>query len=410
MPTARTNQAPQPDTFFFVATHADGKRKFGLRPALGETELSRELNTERLILTRSYQIPSWLSPDVKELPLKDQAELTAQLAQLLDRGVPLVESLEVTAEAVSPKARPKVRQIRDIVNQGRPFAKAALETQAFDEVTAAVFEAAERTGDLAGACQQLARNAKRRLKIADTAKTLLFYPLIVLAVSSMVGVFMLTIVVPMVADAMEDVMAGDQSLPAATKALASTGRWLRSNPLLALGAVAGVVVAIVLLRSAIGKGIAAVARRLPVVRDLVLAQESARFFSVMAAMSRGGVPLADALGVANQTVNHPKLHGQLDTLRVGLIDGGVLRVLIENVTSLPIATRRLLIAAERSGDMDSTFEDLADDHTEIVDRQSQRFLSVLEPLLIVLIFILIGSMIIALIAPMLSISQSAFGG
>ena len=97
-------------------------------------------------------------------------------------------------------------------------------------MTAAVFEAAERTGDLAGACQQLARNAKRRLKIADTAKTLLFYPLIVLAVSSMVGVFMLTIVVPMVADAMEDVMAGDQSLPAATKAISfeSTGWCLPS--------------------------------------------------------------------------------------------------------------------------------------------------------------------------------------
>lgn len=410
MPAARPSPSPQPESFLFVATRADGRRKIGIRPAASETELSRELGAERLILTRSYHLPAWLGPSVRELGLKDQAELTAQLGQLLDRGVPLVEALEVTAEAVSPRARPKVRQIRDIVNQGRGFSKAALETQAFDEVTAAVFEAAERTGDLAGACQQLARNAKRRLKITETAKTLLFYPLIVLAVSSMVGVFMLTIVVPMVADAMEDVMTGDQSLPAATQLMADAGRWLRANPLLALGVVAGVVVAIVLTRHATGRALGAVVRRLPVVSDLVLAQESARFFSVMAAMSRGGVPLADALGVANQTVHHPKLHDQLERLRTGLIEGGVLRVLIEHVAALPIATRRLLIAAERAGDLDSAFESLADDHTEMVDRQSQRFLAVLEPLLIVLIFLLIGSMIIALIAPMLSISRSAFSG
>ena len=130
----------------------------------------------------------------------------------------------------------------------------------------------------------------------------------------------------------------------------------------------------------------------------------------MAAMSTGGVPLADALGVANQTISHPKLRDQLDKMRSGLIEGGVLKVLIERVTSLPLATRRLLIAADRAGDLDSAFESLAEDHTEIVDRQSSRLLAVLEPALIVLIFLIIGSMILALVVPMLSLSSSAFQG
>ncbi|MEO1583219.1 MAG: type II secretion system F family protein [Planctomycetota bacterium] len=402
--------AAQPESFLFIAAKADGGKAFGVRPADDEGVLARDLGRERLILLRSYRVPAFLAGGRGELPLKDQAEATTQLAALLDRGVPLVESLEVVAEAVSSASRVKISRMRDLVSQGTSFASASVETGAFDEVTAAVFGAAERTGDLAGASRQLARNARRRLKIRETATTLLFYPLIVLTISAFVGVFMLTVVVPMVADSMRQMLPDGQSLPLATELLAAAGEGLRANPLLALGVVAGVLVAGIVLRRALTRAGGAVLRTLPVAKDLTLAQESARFFSVMAAMSTGGVPLAEALGVANQTIHHPKLRSQLESLRTGLIEGGVLKVLIERVAALPLATRRLLIAADRAGDLDSAFESLAEDHTDIVDRQSNRLLAVLEPALIVLIFLLIGSMILALVVPMLTLSKTAFQG
>ncbi len=402
--------AAQPESFLFIAARADGGKTFGLRPADDEGVLARDLGREKLILLRSYRVPAWLAGGQGELPLKDQAEATTQLAALLERGVPLVEALEVVAEAVSSRSKLKVTRMRDMVSQGRSFAAASVETGAFDQVTAAVFGAAERTGDLAGASRQLARNAKRRIKIRETATTLLFYPLIVLTISAFVGLFMLTVVVPMVADSMRQMLPEGRSLPVATEIMAGAGMWLRSNPLLALGIAGGALIAIIVLRRPVLAIGGSVARTLPVARDLALAQESARFFSVMAAMSTGGVPLADALGVANKTISHPKLRAQLDKLRTGLIEGGVLKVLIERVTSLPLATRRLLIAADRAGDLDSAFESLAEDHTEIVDRQSSRLLAVLEPALIVLIFLVIGSMILALVVPMLTLSTSAFQG
>jgi type II secretory pathway component PulF len=408
-PARGVPRTQSPPSFIFLAARADGKRTIGVRSAGDDRALAGELRKDKLLLLRAFRVPGWLISRRTGLSLKDETEFTGQLAQLLLRGVPLVESLEVAAEAVSPRARPSVVRIREMVSQGRSFARAAVDAGAFDTVTASVFEAAERSGDLAGASGQLAQNAKRRLRIAETAKTLLFYPIIVLAISGMVGLFMLTIVVPMVADAMEDILPEGRSLPAATAALAAAGRTLRANPLPALIAVVGVLGAVVVLRARIGLVMARVARRLPFVRELVLAQESARFFSVMAAMSGGGVPLADALGVANQSVAHPALRGELDALRTGLIEGGLLRVLIDRVGTLPVATRRMLIAAERAGDLDAAFSTLAEDHTELVDRRSTRLLSVLEPLLIVAIFLIIGSMIVALIAPMLSMSQQAFG-
>ena len=403
--------ASQSESFIFLAAKVDGKKTLGRRSARDEGVLARELSSQKLVLLRSWRLPSWLAGESdKPLGLKDQAEMTAQLAQLSSRGVPLVETLDVTAQAVSNKARPRVLQLKDLVSQGTAFSRAATETGAFDEVTAAVFGAAERTGDLAGAAKQLSRNAKRRLKIRETAQTLLFYPLIVLSISLMVGVFMLVVVVPQVSQAMQSAMGPDRQLPAITRTLASVGIFLRTNPLMVLGIVLVAIVGIIFIRKPIARALARLTYVLPVMRDLVLAQETARFFSVMAALASGGVPLAEALGVSNQTIHHPKLRTQLDTLRQSLIDGGLLRSLIDEVDALPVGTRRLLMAAERAGNLDEAFESLAEDHTDLVERLSGRFLAVLEPLLIVGIFFIIGGMILAIMAPMLSMSRHAFGG
>ena len=401
--------AAQPESFLFIAAKVDGKKTLGMRSALDEGLLARELSKQKMVLIRSWRVPGWLAGQSdKPLSLKDQAELTVQLSQLLSRGVPLVETLEVTAEAVSSKSKPRVEQVRELVRQGKSFSDAALETKTFDNATAAVFRASEKTGDLAGSADQLAKNAKRRIKIKETAQTLMFYPLIVLTISMMVGVFMLVFVVPQVAEAMKSAMGPDRDLPWATSTLASVGIFIRSNPLLIFGGILVVITGIVLARKYIAGAVLKLSHIIPVLKDVTLAQESARFFSVMAALSTGGVPLAEALGVANSTIHHTKLRKQLDDLRQSLIDGGVLRVLIDRIEAFPIGTRRLLIAADRAGNLDAAFESLAEDHTEQVERLSSRLLAVLEPMLIVAIFIIIGGMILAIMAPMLSLSRNAF--
>jgi type IV pilus assembly protein PilC len=118
-------------------------------------------------------------------------------------------------------------------------------------------------------------------------------------------------------------------------------------------------------------------------------------------MTHAGVTLADALGVASGAISHPKLRHQLTTLRTRLIEGGVLRVLIDAVDALPIPTRRLLIAAERSGNLESAFETLADDLAIELDRKSSRLLSALEPILIVIMFLIIGSLVLSIMIPLL---------
>jgi type II secretory pathway component PulF len=387
-----------------VAAKAGGGRALGLRQAQSERALADVLRRERLLLLRSYRLPRWASAPERGLLLRDRAELNEQLAQLLSRGVPLVEALEVVASSVRPPARPTIQKMRELVAAGSSFSDACQKTGAFDRVTVAVYRAAERTGDLAGAARQLAVNTRRQLAVSGKAATLMIYPAVVMGVSSVVLVMLLTILVPIIGGSLEQMRI---RIPWYTEIVMAVGQALRNNILIMFIVVGVLLIGAILGRTQVMAASRRFMRRVPLMRDVVLAQESARFFSVMAAMTRSGVPLADALGVANEAVSLPSLRRQLETLRTRLIEGGILRTLIENVSELPLATRRLLIAAERSGDLETAFDGLASDMADEVDQRSSRLLAALEPLLIVAMFLIIGSVLLAIMIPIIGMASRA---
>lgn len=390
-----------PGSFVFVAAKAGGGRSMGIRQAQNERALAESLRKERLLLLRSYRLPAWAGSE-KGLTLKDRAELNDQLGQLLSRGVPLVEALEVTASTVGGAAKPIIERMREMVAAGSSFGDACQKTGAFDRVTVAVYRAAERTGDLAGAAKQLATTARRQLQVRGKAATLMIYPAVVLTIAIAVSSGMLTLVVPRIGAALEEMRV---DLPWYSTLVMGLGAWMRDHWLWLLAGVGAALIVLIVLRKRVMAAAMSLSRKTPLLRDVVLAQESARFFSVMAAMTRSGVPLADALGVANDAVGLPTLKKQLVTLRQKLIEGGVLRMLIENVTALPLATRRLLIAAERAGDLETAFDGLARDMADEVDRKATRLLEALEPLLIVAMFLIIASILLSIMIPLITLTS-----
>lgn len=390
-------------SFLFVAATAAGGRTVGVREARDPRALADLLRRERLLLLRSWRLPAWATRE-RGMRLGDRAAFNDQLAQLLHRGVPLVEALEVTASAVGPRARPIVQRMRELVGAGSSFADACARVGVFDRVTIAVYRAAEKTGDLAGATRQLAVTAKRQLRVVRKVATLLMYPAIVAFFGLAVSILMIVVIVPRIGSSLAQL---NVQLPWYTQAVVGLGEFVQRNMMTVTAVLAGALIAAIVFRRRAGAAVGALARRTPLVRDVILASESARFFGVMAAMTRSGVTLADSLGVAVEAVGLPVLRRQLGTLRTRLVEGGILRNLIESVSSLPLATRRLLIAGERSGDMETVFDSLAQDMADEVDRRAERLLAALEPLLIVALFLLIGSMLLSIMVPLITLTQNA---
>lgn len=392
----------QHSSYLFLAAKANGGRTLGVRRAAGPRQLADSLRRERMVPLRHWALPAWASVDAEKISLKDQAELNTQLAQLLTRGVPLVEALDVTTTAVAPANRAVVARMRDMVASGTSFADACQSVGVFDRVSVAVYRAAERTGDLGGAAKQLSITARRQLSVRGKAGTLMLYPAIVLSISIVVTLIVLTLIVPQIGKALE---GSGLTLPLYTRIVMGTGVVLRDNAIAFFLGVLVILTAAVFMRKQIMALVSHLSRTLPMLRDVVLAQESARFFTVMAAMTKSGVVLADALGVGVGAIGHPLLRKQLQTMQVKLIEGGILRTLIDQVTALPMTTRRLLIAAERSGDLQTAFETLAGDMAEEVDRRSSRMLAALEPILIVIMFLIIGGLLLSLMIPLIRLSS-----
>ncbi len=403
MTTALAKSSNSQSAYFYVAAGVTGNRKLGFRRASSPRHLAEQLRREQLVPLKNWSVPGLGGDEpARKLKLKDQSELNFQLSQLLSRGVPLVEALEVAASAVSPAVRPIVERLRESVAAGTSFADACRATNVFDPVTIGIYRASERTGDLAGAAAQLAITFKRQLAISGKAITLLIYPVLVLSISVIVSVLMLTVVVPSIGKSLK---ASGVEIPTYSAIVFSTGEFMRDNILWCGLAVLVLSTIAVFVRKFIFAAFNRFVRKLPFIKDVLLAQESARFFNVMSSMTHSGVPLSDGLVLATQAVSDPKLSRELVRLRTRLVEGGVLRQLIEDVHTLPLATRRLMIAGERSGDLQTVFNNLAADHADEVDRRSTRLLSAMEPLLIVMMFLMIGSLLLSIMIPLMSLAN-----
>lgn len=397
-----TRAATSAGSFLYLATKPGGGRTVGLRRSRSQRALAESLRQDRQVLQRAWKLPV-SAGEQGPFNLADQEAMNTQLSQLLSRGVPLIDALEVASTVVSPRTSERVLRMREMVASGRSFAEACAQAQAFDEVSIAVYKAGERTGDLAGAAAQLGENARRIRAVAGKAITMMIYPLVVLSIAMGAVIVLLTIVVPMIGGAMAE--AGVE-LPAFTRIVLGLGLFLRGNAIILLALFAGVIVVGVAARSAVAGMLMSVVRRLPGVKTVVKHQELARFFSVMGAMTRSGIPLADALSVSSKAIGDPVLAKDLTRLRSRLIEGGVFRTLVEKVESLPNATRRLMIAADQGGELDSAFNSLAQDHANEVDTRTERLMAVLEPLLIVMLFMIIGVVIAAVMLPMFSVTSN----
>src|SRR4051812_45733629 len=113
----------QSNAFLYLAVRPGGGRKMGVRQAGSLPALAQSLRIENQLLVKSWRVPGWVARETN-LPLKDQSALNDQLSQLLSRGVPLVEALDVVSQTVHPRTKPRMIRLRDLVQSGSSFADA----------------------------------------------------------------------------------------------------------------------------------------------------------------------------------------------------------------------------------------------------------------------------------------------
>ncbi|WP_374538630.1 type II secretion system F family protein [Chitinimonas taiwanensis] len=328
-----------------------------------------------------------------------------ELVALLDAGLSLTEAVDTLREKSSASETQAVLgRIADSLYQGLPLSKAlALQPAHFPPLFAASVAAAEQTGHLADAVRRYHHYEARLLAVRKKVLSALIYPAVIISIGALVLLFLLFYVIPRFSQIYQSM----RELPAAAELMLWWGELVQAHGgWLWLGLLGTGFGAVLLLRSAAMRAAALqLLWQLPRLAQLRQLFALTRFYRTLGLLLAGGLAVVSALGLTRQLLPQG-LAAALDLALVDIRAGQPLsQVLARHGLTTPVA-ERLLRVGEQSGELATMCERTAQFCDEELDRAIELFTRLFEPLLMLGIGILIGSIVFLLYMPIFELAES----
>ncbi|MCM2478156.1 type II secretion system F family protein [Serpentinimonas maccroryi] len=331
---------------------------------------------------------------------------TQQLAALLGAGLPLERVLAVLAdEAEQAAQRSLLFGLRAEVNAGSSLARAlGQHPREFDTSSVAVVAAGEQGGQLGLVLQRLADDLQQRELLRQRVLAAALYPAIVTVFALLIVIFLMTYVVPQVAQAFA---GGQRSLPTLTVLMLAASDLLRQwGWLLALLlAVAGIALAWARKQAPLRLRLDAAWLRLPLLGPLAQGYNAARFAATLAMLAGAGVPILRALHTAAETLNNQALRADALAALVLVREGAPLAYALAAKQRFPGLLPLFARLGEQTGQLPSMLQRAADQLGSEVQRRATRMATVLEPLLIIGMGLVVMLIVLAVMLPIIELNQ-----
>ena len=342
----------------------------------------------------------------RALPAADLAIWTRQLAGLVGAGLPLERALSSLAEEADTELQRHLNAaLRAEVNGGASFASAlAQHPREFSSIYTAVIEAGEHSGHLDLVLDRLADDLEDRQALQAKLIGAALYPAIVSLLALVIVLFLVSYVVPQVAQ----VFTGTQrSLPWLTVAMLAIGGFLKSwGWLLLLGLVAGLTLFLALLRRpALRLRFDAFWLTLPWIGRLARGYNAARFASTLSMLSAAGVPILKALQATAGTLSNQALRSDAQAALVMVREGAPLGVALAQQKRLPGLLAMFARLGEQTGQLPLMLQRAATQLGNEVQRRAMQLATVLEPLLIVAMGLVVMLIVLAVLLPIIQLNQ-----
>ena len=331
---------------------------------------------------------------------------TRQLAGLVSSGLPLERALtSLSDEAEADPERHLVATLRAEVNAGSTFAKALSQhTHEFSPIYMAVIGAGEQSGNLGLVLERLADDLEEQQALKAKLIGAALYPAIVTLVAVVIVLFLVTYVVPQVAQ----VFAGSKrALPLLTVMMIGTSDFVRHYGWLML---AGLIAAGVSLRVALANPLFrekfdAAWLNLPILGKLARSYNTARFASTLAMLAAAGVPILKALQAAAQTLSNQAMRADALDALVLVREGAPLASALAQKKRFPGLLAMFARLGEQTGQLPTMLARAAKQLSTEVQRRAMALATLLEPLLIVAMGLVVMLIVLAVLMPIIQLNQ-----
>ncbi len=331
---------------------------------------------------------------------------TRQLATLIDAGLPLLRGLRILLKQEKSKGlREALTGMGEAVEGGSTFSEALGQyPYTFDNLYVNMVKAGEAGGVLEEVLTRLAEFQEKAEKIKAKVKSAMVYPIVVLVAALGILTFLMIFIIPKFAEIFEDLLDGEQ-LPGLTRFVVGISESVAKEWYIILGWIFGIIIVTKVIRGT-DKGSAildAVKLKVPLFGSLFRKGAVARFARTLGTLMGSGVPVLQALSIVRDTSGNAVVANAIQRVHDAVKEGDSMAMPMEACGVFPGMVVSMVDVGEETGALPEMLVRVADNYDEEVDTAVEGLTSIIEPIMIVMLALIIGTIVIAMFVPLISI-------
>ena len=376
------------------------KAKKGKAPAAAKPAASK---------SKDIKLPSWMRGKVKTKVL---TQFTRQLATLVNAGLPLMRGIDVLKRQMKdPQMVEALNGIAENIAAGGTFSESLTQyPKIFDKLYVNMVKAGEAGGVLEVVLGRLAEFAEKSEKIANKVKGAMIYPIVVLVAAVGITGFLLVAVIPKFKQVFND-MLGGKALPAITQYVMEASEFVQHNGLLIVAIIAAFVVA----KKIFGKTEAGAyfydvcQLKAPVIGTLAQRTAVSRVTRTLGTLLSSGVPILQSLVIVRDTTGNRVVSKALQDVHDAVKEGEGMTQPLSQCSVFPPMVVSMVEVGEETGALADMLTRIANTYDDEVDNAVAGMTAAIEPALIIVLAVVVGTIVTAMFLPMIDIISSVSG-
>ena len=388
-----------------------GEISEGFYVAEDEAHLRHELEQKGLCvlaLRPRYALARWVPrlPARRTVPMREFLVFNQELATLLKAGMPLVQSLDILRERM---ANPSFKAVLDDVHQqvsaGTSLSEAfASHGELFPGVYTASLMAGEKSGSLEAVLRRYVTYVKVVAGLRRRTLSALIYPAVLLTLALVVVSIIIVKVVPAFSDFYTQF---GRELPLVTRMIMAVSSVVRADLLVIVVAVAALVVGFGawVRRPGQGERFDRWLLALPAIGPTARKFATSQLARTLATLLGGGIPLVDSIAIASRSIGNRSMASAMEAVGQRVREGESFAAAMAGRGVFPDVAVKMAEVGEATGALQDMLNSLADFYDEEIETDLGRFVTLVEPILLVVMGIVVAGLLLALYLPLFQLSS-----
>ena len=338
---------------------------------------------------------------------------TRQLATLVDAGLPLLRGLRVLEKQERNSALKSIlRELALAIEGGSTFSEAlAQHPKVFNRLYVNMVKAGELGGVLEVALRRLAEFSEKAQKIKGKVKAAMFYPIAVTIVALGILILLLTYVIPKFQLVFVGMLGPNEKLPTFTLIVMGISNVVKDHIIwTAIGLAVFVVLFLLFIKTKFGRWAwDSFKLKVPLIGPVVRKVAISRFTRTLGTLISSGVPILQALTIVRETAGNVVISNAVSLVHESVKEGETITAPLEGSGVFPPMVVSMVDVGEQTGALPEMLLKIADNYDEEVDNAVASMTSLLEPIMIVVLAVLVGSIVIAMFLPLIKMIEKLSG-